>query len=191
LIVCIHGVLHLDVAVRAEDSVEREPREALRVHARNGAAVAGDADEPNEAFVTRLDSRLQRAALAQRLLPLDHVDQVVQLDQVDAVDTHALERAPDLRPRAVVVAAARLRREEEAVAVLCEPRLQAILRLAVRGGNVDVVDAVLEQELEHAVGLGLRHAPADRGGAEDRPRALVSGAAEQGRRDHLLSLPQT
>ncbi len=89
-------------------------RSRLRtVHPRHRQAVAGDADEADEALVARLDGRLERAAFAQRGLPLDHVDEVVQLDQVDVVDAEAVERAADLLARAVAVALAGLRREEE------------------------------------------------------------------------------
>ena len=50
-----------------------------------------DADEANEPFLARLDGRLERAILAQCGFPLDDVDQVVQLQQVDVVDAQALE----------------------------------------------------------------------------------------------------
>src|SRR3954471_21558045 len=98
----------------------------------------------------------------------------MQLDEVDAVDTHALERTADLGSRPLVIAPPGLRRKEETVAMLHEPGLQAVLRLPVGRGDVDVVDTVLEQELENRVRLGLRHAPTDRGGAEDRAGALVA-----------------
>ncbi len=160
------------------------------MHARDGSTVAGDADEPNETLVARLEHGLERAAFTKRLLPFDDVDEVVQLDQVDPIDTHALERASNLRPCALVIASPGLRREKEAVAMLGEPGLQAILRLAVRGGDVDVVDALLQQQLEDGLRLGLRHAPADRGRPEDRSRALVACRAEGRGRYHDLRLPQ-
>ena len=126
------------------------------MHPGDREAVAGDADEADEALVARLDGGLERAAFAQRGLPLDHVDEVVQLQQVDVVDAEAVERAADLLARARAVALAGLRGEEEPVAVLRQPRCEPQLRVAVRRGRVDVVDAVLEQQLERAVGLGLR-----------------------------------
>ena len=48
--------------------------------------MPGDADEANESLFTRLDHCLQGATFAQCELPLDHVDQVVQLQQVHMVD---------------------------------------------------------------------------------------------------------
>ena len=145
----VERVLQLDGSCTgSEHRVEREALEAAQVHRGDRQPVPGDADEADETLVARLDRRLERAALAQRGLPLDHVDEVVQLDQVDAVDAEPLERAPDLLLRSRVLALAGLRREEELVAVAREPRCEAQLRVAVRRGGVDVVDAVLEEQLE-------------------------------------------
>ena len=71
--------------------------------------------------------------------------------------------------------------------MLRQPRREPQLRVAVRRSGVDVVDAVLEQQLERRVGLGLRER-AERRGAEDRARALVAGAPEWRFRDHPLRL---
>ena len=132
-------------------------------------------------------SRFERTAFAQRELPVDHVDEVVQLDQVDLVDAEPVERAANLFARSGAVALAGLRREEETVAMLREPRREPQLRVAVRRGDVDVVDAVLEQQLEHRIGLGLRQR-AERRGAEERAGALVAGASERRLRDHPMRL---
>ena len=94
-------------------------------------AVPGDADEADEALVARLDGRFERTAFAQRGFPLDHVDEVVQLEQVDVVDAEAVERAANLLVRAGSVALPGLRRDEEMVAVLREPRRKPQLRVAV------------------------------------------------------------
>ena len=58
------------------------------------------------------------------------------------------------------------------------PRRQVELRIAVARGGVDVVDAVLEQGREHALGA-LGGGAEEGGGAEDDPRALMAGAAER------------
>ena len=83
--------------------------------------MPGDADEANEPFLARLDNRLERATLAQCGFPLDDVDQVVQLQQVDVVDTQALEGAVELLLRALVVACVRLCSDEERPRVPLEP----------------------------------------------------------------------
>ena len=157
------------------------------MHLRHRQAVAGDADEADETLVASLDRGFERAALAQRGLPLDHVDEVVQLEQVDAIDAEPVERAANLLARAGAVALPGLRREEEPVAVPAQPRSEPQLRVAVRRCRVDVIDAVLEQELERGIGLGLTER-AERRSAEDRARALVSGAPERRLGDHPCRL---
>ena len=115
------------------------------MHPRHCQAVAGDADEADETFVACLDGRFERTAFAQRSLPLDHVDEVVELEQIDAFDTEPVERAANLLARAGAVSLPGLRREEEPVAVLAQPRREPQLRVAVRRSGVDVIDAVLEE----------------------------------------------
>ena len=160
------------------------------MHPRHRQPVPGHADEADEALVARLDCRLERAAFAQGGLPFDHVHEVVQLNQVDVVDAEPVERAPDLLTGSRELALAGLRREEYLVAVVREPRCEAQLRVSVRRGRVDVVDAALEDQLERAVRFGLRDG-AERGGSEDRARALVAGAPERCLRDHSLRLVDT
>ena len=65
----------------------------------------------------------------------------MELDQVDLVDTHPLERAFELCPGRVALALAGLGRQIKAVAVFGEERLEPILGRAVSGSRVDVVDA--------------------------------------------------
>jgi hypothetical protein len=157
------------------------------VHPRDGQAVPGDADEAHEAFLAGFDRGLQRAAFAQRELPLDHVDEVVQLDQVDVVDAEPLERAADLLARALVLTLPCFRRDEEPSGILRQPRCEPQLRITVRRGDVDVVDAVLEQELERRIRLGLREL-SERSCSEDRAGALMASAAEWGGCDHASRL---
>ena len=64
-----------------------------------------------------------------------------------------------------------------------QPRRDAQLRVAVARGDVDVVDPVLEQDVQGAVGLVLRDA-AQRRGAEDHPAGVVPGCAEGRPSDH-------
>ena len=128
------------------------------MHGGDRPAVAGDPDEPREPLRARLDERLQRAARPHRLVPVVRMPERVELDQVDVVDAQALERAVEVLARARGVAAARLRGEEEVVAVPRHPRRDAQLRVAVARGGVDVVDAVAEQHLQRAVGLVLARA---------------------------------
>ena len=125
------------------------------MHPCHRQAVAGDADEADETFVACFDGRFDRATFAQRGLPLDHVDEVVELEQVDMIDAEPVERAANLlaapaRSRWPVFVARKNRSR-------CwrEPRREPQLRVAVRGSGVDVVDPVFEQHVERGVGLGL------------------------------------
>src|SRR4029079_1642623 len=119
-----------------------------QVHPRHRQPVPGDADEADKALASGLDCRLERTALAQCGFPFDHVDEVVQLNQVDLVDAEAVKRAPDLFASSRVRSLAGLRREEYLVAVVLEPRRQPQLRVSVRRSRVDVVNAALEKQLE-------------------------------------------
>jgi hypothetical protein len=83
--------------------------------------VASHADEARESLRARLDQRLERAARTERDLLFLGLDQVVQLDQVDAVDAHALERTLELGARTRGRALRRLGRQEEPAAVGSKP----------------------------------------------------------------------
>ena len=63
---------------------------------RHSYAVAGDADEADQALVLGFDHRLQRAAGRESGPPLVLVDKVVQLDQVDVVGAQPFQGALDL-----------------------------------------------------------------------------------------------
>ena len=83
--------------------------------------------------------RLDRPAGAVGHLPLVLLDQVVELDEVDLVDAHALERALEAGPGAVAAAVAGLGGDEEVVGGGGQPGRQAQLGVAVawrrcRGG---------------------------------------------------------
>jgi hypothetical protein len=110
-----------------------------------------------------------------RRIPLVGVHQRVQLDQVEGIDAQAVERAVDFLTRLGVGALARLRRQKEVLAVTRHPRPDAQFSIAVGGRRVDMIDAIFEQQIERAVGLGLGHG-AERGGAKERDGAHVAGA---------------
>ena len=130
------------------------------MHRGDGHAVAGDADEARLAGVARFDGRLERAARRHRRLPLRFVDEIVELHQVDVVRLQPLQRLLDLRAGAVARALIGLRRQEEAAAMLGHPLTDASLGAPVRGGGVDVVDAVAEQQVERRRGfVHFLHAP--------------------------------
>src|SRR5712664_1582796 len=176
-------VLRHEEVVRQQHRVEVEAREAPAVRGGDGPAVARHADEPREALRARLDRRLERAAGPQRLVPVVRVAERVELDQVHVVHAEPVERAVDVLARLAGAAAPGLGREEEVLPVARHPRADAQLRVAVARGGVDVVDAIAEQELQRAVGVGLARA-GQRRAAEQGDRARVAGPSERSSLEH-------
>jgi hypothetical protein len=112
----------------------------------------------------------------------------VQLKEVDVIDAQPFERAVELLLRALVVACVRLGGDEECSRMLLEPRRDPQLGVAVRGGGVDVIDTVLEEQLQRPLSVRVRNV-AERGRTEDGSGALVAAAAEWRLRDQTESLP--
>jgi hypothetical protein len=113
----------------------------------------------------------------------------VELDEIDHVDAEPLQRAMQLLLRRAVVALVDLRREEEAAGVALQPGRDPQLGVAVGRGRVEVVDAVLEQQLQRPLGLLVRDR-AERRSAEDDARAVVTRAPEGCGVDHTPSVLQ-
>jgi hypothetical protein len=172
----LRDIQHREV-VWKQYRVEREAPEAFQMHRGNSRSVPGNADEAHEPLRPRLDQRFERASGSECGFPLLFIDEIVHLDQIDVVNAQSFERAMHTVARAAVGSIAGLGSEEEALAMLAHPRANSQLGLAVRRGRVDMIDAVLEQRLEHRVRLRLVHR-AQRGGAEDDSRALMTGLAE-------------
>ncbi len=61
------------------------------MHARDAKTVTGDADVRDEPFLAGRTERLDRSARRKGSVEVVVVDQVVELDQIDTVDVHALE----------------------------------------------------------------------------------------------------
>ena len=111
-------------------------------------------------------------------LELVLLDEVVQLDHVDVVDTHPLQRALQLGARRIARTLTGLGGQEHRVPVLGQPRLQPVLRRAVGRRGVDVVDAPRGDLGHRRVGALLAH-PAEGGGTEDHPGRVVSRPPER------------
>ena len=93
------------------------------------------------------------------------------------VDAQPVEGAVQLLARLVRAAPAGLGGQEKAIGLAAQPGLHAQLGIAVARGDVDVVDAVLQQDLERAVGDVLGD-PRERGPSEDDAAAVVARAPE-------------
>ena len=98
---------------------------------------------------------MESPVFAQRKLPLDHIDEVVELDQVDVVDTQPVERAPYFLPRSLYFLSPVFVATKNSWVAL-QPRRNTQLRAAVRRGGIDVVHTMLEQQRESGVGFLLR-----------------------------------
>src|ERR1700722_465366 len=140
-------------------------------------AVTGDADKPHQTLRARFNQCLERSARSHRSRPLIFGHEIVHLDQIKLFDAQSFERAMETVARALISAVASLAGEEKSLAMLAHPRPDSQFRLAVRRRRIDMIDAVFEQHLEHAVSLFLLH-PAERGGAENNPRTLMPGFSE-------------
>ena len=92
--------------------------------------MAGDADPPDQTFGAGLERGIERAAGAQRLVPLDRIRQRVDLPEVDVVDAEAVEGAVDFVTRTLLVALVALGCDEEAVRLAPQPGFDAKLRVA-------------------------------------------------------------
>ena len=86
------------------------------------------------------------------------------------VHAEARERALELAPGRITVALACLGREEVIIAVAHQPGRDPKLGVAVAGGGVEVVDAMLAKHFENAVSRLLARR-AERRTAEDHPSA--------------------
>ena len=182
------GVGHQRVAVGEQHRVEGKAFEAAQVHLRGVGPVTGDAQEGDEPLLARLDEGLEGTVRAQRPLPLRGVYEIVELDHVDVVDAHALERAVQALPRALGAALTRLGGEEDLPPVLGEPGGEAQLGVAVAGSDIDVVHARFEDPLEGPGRALWLHGP-EGGGAEESPRAVVAGGTEGNPFDHGRRIP--
>lgn len=183
----VYRVLHHRKVIGQEDRVEIETFEALHVHLRRPGAVAGDADEPDQALVTGLDRRPQRPLIAKCLFPLGLVHQVVELDQVDPVRAQAFERTADTIPRALITALVGFGREEHVIAVVFQEGSEPKLGIAVYGGSIDVVNSGPDHPLHNPVGHGLLdlekgHRP------ENDTRAFMAGPPKHGFWNHAPTI---
>ena len=95
----------------------------------------------------------------------------------------------ELSLRPGVVSRLRLRGDEEGVRAPLEPGRDPQLRRTVGRGRVDVIHAVLEEQLQRSLRVGVGDMAQPRR-TEDRARALMAGLAERRLRDQAASLAQ-
>ena len=138
---------------RHENCIERKPVNAGFQHER--IAMAGNADEAGDFFITRLLKRLERAVVRENLVHVLLRADIVHLPAVQMVGLQALERFIQFAHRAVVSAVGRFRGEINVLAPSLE-RLAIILLAAtmpVIMGGVAIIDAEVEGAVDDRDGL--------------------------------------
>src|SRR5205807_3893291 len=120
-------------------------------------------------------------------VPVVRVKQGVQLNQVNGIDPQAFERALDLVTRVLVEALAGLGGEEEILAMARHPWADTQLSVPIAGGDVDMIDAIFEEDVEHTIRLCLGGAAECRR-TKERDCAQMSGASKRSFLNHGVFL---
>ena len=168
------SVLHWRENEGQQHGIELESLQAAQMDIRCGEAVTGNADETRQSLFAGLDQGLQGATRSKCYIPVTRIDEVVQLDKVHAVDPQPLKGRLKLVLCFAEGPLAGLGGQEKVFSVDAHPRSDALLgfAIAVAGGGIDVVDAVLEEHIQGLVGLRLRRCP-NGGSTEQTSRTSV------------------
>ena len=118
--------------------------------------------------------RFQRPAWSQRQVPVIRVKQGVELNQIDGIDTQAFERPMDLLTRVLVEAFPGLGSEKEVLTMLCHPWANTRFSVPIAGRDIDMINTVFEEDVEHTIRLCLGGAT-ERRCPKERDCAQVSG----------------
>jgi hypothetical protein len=159
------------------------PLEGFEQDRRRVEAVAGDADETHQPQRVRLAGAVQGPVRPGHLLQFLERRHRVKLEQVEAVRPQAFQRTADLLEGAGAAAFLGLGGQEEIRAAGLHPRAHPQLGVAVRGGDVDVVDAVPQQDIQRFIRNRLRNA-GERRRAEQRTGADLTRFTERDFLDH-------
>ena len=102
----------------------------------------------------------------------------MKLPEVDVVDPHPLQGPLQLLTSLLGPALAGLGGQKELARRALQPGPKAQFGIPIAGGDIDVVDAVPQEDFERSIGHLLGNAGEGRG-AKDHPRALVARPAER------------
>ena len=149
--------------------------------------MAGHSDESHKSFVTRCGQRFDGAARGKGFIPFLWLHQVVELDEVDAIDAEAGQRLFELASGRSTTALTGFGGQKYFVAMRFQPRGKAQLGVAVSRCRIDVIETRCKNLGKNAVSHFLA-ATSQRCGAKDHPRAQMSGTAKNESFDHLGSL---
>ncbi len=121
--------------------------------------VGGEADVPDLSFLARLYERLEGPRRREDLLHFFHPCNSVELVEVEMIRSQPLERSLEFGPGALCITRHRLAGEKG----LAPPRPERWsefclgFAVAVRGGDIEVVDPFVEHLSDNPVRLALLH----------------------------------
>ena len=159
------------------------------MHGRDPETVPGHADCASQPLVDGSEQSGHGTVRGEGGLPLVRFDEVVELDEVDSVDTQTLKTLFQLSPCCVAGSLPGLGSEKELVAVVLEKIEKSPLTFAVRRRRINVVDAGVADGLERGIGPALAHR-GKRRGSEDQAAALVAGGSERETADRGHEVPR-
>lgn len=136
-----------------------------------------EADVADFAFLLRGLHGLHRTARSEDFVQLSHFGEGVELVEVHVIGLEELQGIFQLFAATVAGAVFGLAGEEDAVAIGGEGRAEALLRIAVAGGDVEVIDAAVHGFGDDVGGSagGLIH---DDDAAKADDRELLAGFAQ-------------
>src|SRR5262249_30606259 len=171
-----------------QNGIKVEPLQAALMHGGNGPAMTSNPDEAHKALLPRFDRRFQRPAWPHCHVPVVRVKQGMQLNQVHHIHPQAFERPMDLVTGILVKALPGLGGEEEILAMARHPGSNPQFGIPIACRNVDMIDAVFEEDVQDAIRLGLG-GTAERCRTEERHRAHVCSASKRSFLNHRCSFP--
>ncbi len=140
--------------------------------------MAGNTKEAHQALLLRLNKGLQSSTRSHGNFPLIRLDEHMHLPQVDMIRSQQIEGTMEMLLCFLVGPLFGFGGQEKVVAVALYPGAEQLLGGAIAVGSVDMVDAILKQQLHRTVGFGLGNA-AERGRAKDCTRTLMPGATKR------------
>ena len=143
----------------------------------NLRAVPGDTDRSYQTLLFGFDGRIDGAARAQRCVPLNGVNEVMQLPQVHIINAHALQGAVQFLFCLLCCTGTSFRCYKELRAVLGKPWGDAQFCISVACRAVYVIDPIALQYLQRAVRLLLCDS-AESSGSKNSACAHVTGTAK-------------
>ena len=189
LLLCFLENLRTEIGLREKDEVDGEKNgvEIVAVHGgeRGFDGVRRETDEADFAFLARGFEGFHGAVGGEDLVELGHFGEGVELVEVEVFGAQSFQRALEFLARAVTSSFLRFAGEKTAGAVGLERGAEAILRVAVAGGDIEIVDAATEGFGDEIVS-GVLSVVHDGDAAEGDDGEVDAGFAERTLGDGVL-----